>query len=356
MNMKKNEYLDLLLESFPEAKKIQGLQEPYERNINLGKCARMISKNDLAKSDLDSTLDICIPIHGWSITNGCKISNLPLKLEKSLMQCYHFNYSQEDLKTMVTSPKILFDRYHQNFLFDGELVSKSYFFMISPQAINEDLPIIYRMSVARYVDDPVHYSISMHAIVGGRVDGWLFLARLDNNNKNEHIIKPEQPILKTNDDIMNLKNLTPTKNLREEHKFKTIAYPHLHRADASYEPGIQPEKLVPVHLDKCVNNTISQNIAYLMNLFKIQNKPMFQETDITIEKLIEKVEKEFINNNSNTTPDSTEIIKSIVQMELEHQREIENNSEKIVKEFHKHHKSQQANYRCNHKNQCHTPR
>lgn len=302
----------------------------FVRNIDQGKRCRIISKDDLKKSDLPSTLDICVNIRNWPLTKKCKISNLPNNTEKYLMQTYHFNFSHGDLEKMVTTPKVAFDRYHKNFTSNGELVSKSFFTLAAPQVENMDLPVVYRFSVSRYVDDPQHYSISVHAIVGGREDGWLFLARLDNNTKNEHIVKGDiKAMLKTEEDVIEQIKPCPASNLSEKGRFHVIPYPHIHRADSNCEKGIQPEKLVPIYVEKCKDKSFEQNIQYMMQLFNIQSSTMFCKNDEFLEDVLAKSKKHI---STEKTKDATSFVNSIILMEKTHGRNVGDiGSDEIVK-------------------------
>lgn len=314
---------------------------PFKRDILPGKKARIIPKDDLKISDFPSTLYIRVNPRKWPLTKNCKISNLPVNYEKYNMQTYHFDFTHGDLKQMVTTPKVAFDRYHKNFTASGELVSKSFFILAAPQVEGMDLPVVYRLGISRYVDDPEHYSISMHAVVGGREDGWLFLARLDNNTKNEHIIKETVKQQITGDGmIIDDFCPSPCKNLTEKSRFHTIPYPHLHKADANCQPGVQPEKLVPLYVEKCKGKTFEQNIEYMMNLFNIQTKTMFYNDDDLMDNVLKNA-KEIIAINQEINP--KEFVEEIKSMELAHGREVGGIDENQIVNHVRHHHNKGKN-------------
>ena len=143
---------------------------------------------------------------------------------------------------------------------------------------NTGLPTIYRLSVSRYVDNPQHYSISLHAIVGGCVDGFLFLGRFDNNNECNHIVKPDKAVLKNDIQF----TLTAGNSMTNQH-FHEIGFPHIHLADANYACGSIPEKVTPKFVEKCKNNNFEENIEYIMHLFGISHYHNFYKQD---EKLL----------------------------------------------------------------------
>lgn len=315
----------------------------FSRDIPSGKRARIIPKDDLKISDLPSTLHITINPRKWPLTKNCKISNLPVNYEKYNMQTYHFEFSHGDLRQMVNTPKVAFDRYHKNFTANGELVSKSFFILAAPQVGGMDLPVVYRLGVSRYVDDPEHYSISIHAIVGGREDGWLFLARLDNNTKNEHVIKEcVQEQIQSDAVIIDDMCPAPCKNLSEKSRFHTIPYPHLHRADANCQIGVQPEKLVPLYVEKCKGKTFEQNIQYMMQLFNIQSNTMFCNQDDFMETILQNAKTKI---STEQIKDPTKFVDEIASMELAHGRNVGDIDENpILKNIKRHHnKAKQHN-------------
>lgn len=318
----------------------------FKRHIIAGKKARIIPKDDLKISDLPSTLHININPRNWPLTNKCRISNLPVNYEKYNMQMYHFDFSHGDLKQMVNTPKVAFDRYHKNFMANGELVSKSFFILAAPQIEGMHLPTVYRLGISRYIDDPEHYSISIHAIVGGREDGWLFLARLDNNTKNEHVIKEcvKEQILGDGiivDDMCP----SPCKNLTEKSRFHVIPYPHLHRADANCQAGVQPEKLVPLYIDKCKGKTFEQNIQYMMQLFNIQSKVLFYDDDEFLENVLQNAKTKI---SPEQVKDPTALVNEIKSMELLHGRNVGDIDENpIVKNIKTHHNKNKKHH-CKH--------
>ena len=180
-------------------------------------------------------------------------------------------------KTSIT-PKIIVDTWHSTFITDEGVVHRTSFFAVAPNAnVKNGIPQLYRFSITRCDDKTEHYTMNMHAIVGGKEDGWLFLARLDNNTAGIY-----HPVLKNNMTRAYLKqhNAVITKSftykqLRQKSKLKgankpvnqyeyCIPFPHIHQADPHYEIGTHAEKVCPKFLRKCAYNNFEQNLAFMM--------------------------------------------------------------------------------------------
>ena len=276
---------------------------PFERDIPLNKTYRIFSKQSLKYSDLE-TSEITIPIRKVKTPDEYALSNLPISKERALMQDYHFCFSQGDLKQMVTSPKVLIDQKHLNLISRKQLVSKTNFFMVSPQLQNTGLPTIYRLSVSRYVDNPQHYSISLHAVVGGCVDGFLFLGRFDNNNECNHIVKPDKAVLKNDIQF----TLTAGNSMTNQH-FHEIGFPHIHLADANYACGSIPEKVTPKFVEKCKNNNFEENIEYIMHLFGISHYHNFYKQDEKLLTVLDESKKFAVLRDDRKTDVITDVIR-----------------------------------------------
>ena len=301
-------YLKKILHAIPEAKEIDDLDIFHKREIPFNKTYRVFSKQSLKYRDLELN-EIDIPIRKVVMPKGYKISNIPHTKERATMQDYHFSFSEGDLYQMIKSPKVVIDKKHMNIMSRGKIVSKTNFFMVAPQVENMGLPVLYRLSAARYLDNPAHHSISMHAIVGGCIDGFLFLGRLDNNTEGNHIIKPEKPILKNGEPIIRIADC----DMLEEY-YHTIPFPHIHTATARYKLGDIPEKSVPEYVSNCKNNSFKQNIEYMMKKYGISHYTHLYYQDALLADVLKEVKQETILREKRNSRD---LIKEIVQSEMQ---------------------------------------
>ncbi len=291
------------------------------RNIYFGKTHRIISKDDLKRSDLDK-LEIVIPLNnsGCNFPHNYSLANIPNTVEKAKLQSYHFSFSKEQLGAMFTCPKVAVDRFHNTYVYNNEVMHRTSFYLIAPNRennfhkdpkmfesiINEsEIPILYRFSISRNLTNKEHYSISMYALVGGAEDGWLFLARLDNNNQLHHDFITDST---TKASYFKKHSAIPVCEYDEKHQkmlqvfsemfgdenntnmpsgiIHRIAFPHIHQADSSYEPGDEPETSCPKFLKKCASNTLEENVAFMMKAFHISETPEFYSNNESIEKIV----------------------------------------------------------------------
>lgn len=299
-----------------------------DRNIYLGETFRIFDKNELRGSDLSKS-EIVIPMENGRcmFPQHYSLANLPVNVERASMQSYHIPFSREQLGAMFTAPKVVIDRWHNTYVYNGEVMHRTSFYLIAPNPFktplaksdeeisNKDpllnqteLPILYRFSVSRNLKNKEHYSISMHAILGGKEDGFLFLARLDNNTHQPHDFLSDKT---QNGAFLKRHAAVPVDNPNEKQQkimqvfaemtgsetgdeicrgiMHRIAFPHIHQADANYEQGDEPEKSCPKFLKKCVNNSFEDNIAFMMKAFHIADVPQFANSnkylsDLMVEK------------------------------------------------------------------------
>ena len=286
-----------------------------ERNIYLGKTSRIISKNSLQRGDLHPS-EIKVPLDhpACQLPSDFSLANLPVTVEKSCLQNYYFPFSQEQLGKMFLTPKIIVDRWHTTFVNDSEIMHKTSFYAVAPFAKAKDendvnVPEIYRFSVSRSESNSEHYSISLHAIVGGKEDGWLFVARLDNNNSGKHdfvaseketpsFLKKHSAIAVPSQDEQKQKMIGAFEEMFGEETgqevFRSvihrIAFPHMHQASANYEPGDQPEKNCPKFLRKCAGKSFDELLAFMMESCHICDTPQFYDHNEKISKIVQRLE------------------------------------------------------------------
>lgn len=226
-----------------------------------------------------------------------RLSNLPVLTEKSSLQDYHFQYSSEQLKNMYKTPKRIVDKFYSSFSSSMGLMQRTSFYMVAPYA-EKDIPSIYRLSVAHSASDPDHYTISMHAIVGGREDGWLFLGRFDNASVEPHKIVASEyspkELKKHNaakiecftliDRRMREKAMVRKNDVLPE--LYCIPFPHMHKPDIHYEVGEDIERCLPKFMRNCVYNTYEENVEYMMKVFNIYDCPHYRTKDKFLRDII----------------------------------------------------------------------
>lgn len=243
------------------------------------------------------------------------MSNIPVYAEDKYMQQYHFIFNNEQLKEMFTTPKIIVDRWHSTFVTSEGVVHRTSFFAVAPHADTKNgIPMIYRFSITRQPNIPDHYTINVHAIVGGKEDGWLFLARLDNSDSNATI----HPILQhyLTKQFLKRHNAVRTQefNFHQEKRHQKlkgsndinkycycIPYPHMHQATPYYEVGDQAERVCPKFLRKCANNDFAQNLAYMLKAFRVYDRPHFRSENDNLYSVIRE-EKRITTINDNPNP------------------------------------------------------
>lgn len=301
------------------------------RDIPQDTAFRIIGKEKLKESDMSQN-EIVVPLKNarCRFPQDYHLSNLPIHIERSCMQNYHIPFTNEQLGQMVTSPKIIIDRWHNSFVFDNQVMHRTSFYAIAPNGFEEDLsstnsyppflnqsyiPVLYRFSVSQNIRNKSHFSISVHAIVGGKEDGWLFLARLDNNSKTPHnfVSDPKVDVVKKYNAIPVPQSTdTSADNLEQEEVYKSvihkISFPHLHQANTNYALGDDPEKGCPKFLKKCVSNSFEENLGFMMKIFHIHDVPHFCSKDARLEDLMGRKRNSF---TINPEPDPSFLIKEI---------------------------------------------
>ncbi len=271
------------------------------------------------------------------------LSNLPVYAEDKYMQQYHFVFNNQQLKEMFTTPKIIIDRWHSTFVTSEGVVHRTSFFAVAPHADTKNgIPTLYRFSITRQPSTSNHYTINMHAIVGGKEDGWLFLARLDNSDCTTSI----HPILQhfITKQFLKRHNAVCTKEFnfhqyKRQQKLKgkkeinencyCIPYPHIHQANPFYEVGEQAERVCPKFLRKCVNNSFEQNLAYMMKAFRIYDHLHLRDENCNLNSII-KEEKRITTINKQPNPQY--LINEL--LEQEKQRMVVKPAKKLAKVKH----------------------
>lgn len=295
----------------------------------------LLSKRQQKKSE-EETLKIELTLNEKlvKIPYYYTLANLPVYVESKYMQKYHFNFTNQQLKEMYTTTKIIVDKWHSTFITDEGIVHRTSFFAVAPNAnIQNGIPALYRLSITRKENDQKHYTINMHAIAAGKPDGWLFLGRLDNNI--EAIIHPvlknymTKKFLKQHNAVVT-KNFTPHQlklksKLKNKPKYYSnfnycIPFPHMHQPSTKYEVGEYAERNCPKFLRKCASNTFDENVGYMMKIFNISDHPHYRNEN---EYLLKIIQQEKNTTNINFPPDPQIVVKEIKKMESSNYNEDE---------------------------------
>ena len=255
------------------------------------------------------------------------LSNLPVLCEKRSMQEYYFKYSSLQLKNMYQTPKIIVDKFYNSFSTSSGIVYRTSFYAVAPHA-QKDIPSLYRLSITTCSNNPEHYNISLHAIVGGKEDGWLFLGRFDNDTTEAHLIvetEYSRKELKKNNAILSERNTFIQNRLRNKYDLKqndqktklySVPFPHMHKPTPFFEVGEDVERNLPKFMRNCVYNNFEQNVAYMLKVFNVYDHLHLREKDELLCDTI-KTEKKITNLNKN--PNSSEILKELPKnIEIEH--------------------------------------
>ena len=260
---------------------------------------RQLSKNDDSEKLLNNhqihaimknknTHTISLPLVSQIVgfQKGYTLDNMPDYCEAASLQKYRFVYTPEQLREMFATPKIIIDT-HYNFVADSSgKRPRTSFFAIAPHAkAHMGIPLLYRFSVLVDTNNPNHYSISMHAIIGGKEDGWLFLGRLDNDDTSPHSRVASTITTKK----AKRTNAVPTKIVSQAQKnvvsnaqkqdstispeIYCIPFPHIHQPDRNYDACEGPEDLDPKFLRQCTHNNFEGNLQYMMKIFNISDQP-----------------------------------------------------------------------------------
>lgn len=240
------------------------------------------------------------------------LSNLPVLSEKRSMQDYHFTYTDEQLKNMYKTPKIIVDMFCSSFNSNLGTMYRISFFAVAPNA-QSNIPSIYRFSIVINESTPEHYSISLHGIVGGKEDGWLFLGRLD-NAKDSHLIDDESlkekfspKQLREYNKKLKMHNAVKkpiftaseqeARNARGVSRKEPLQYkdcipcPHMHKPNTKYKLGDDIERCLPKFMRNCFYNDFDENVMYMMNIFNIYKHPHFRKHDALLVDIIKKERK-----------------------------------------------------------------
>ncbi len=298
----------LEMQKFVEGENILKLNHNLGRNIPYEELdEKILNKRDYYKHkknpnyvEVDLTEKIC------KMPSDYMLSNIPVLCEKRSMQDYHFNYSNEQLKNMYKTPKIIIDKFCSSFVTSSGIIQRTSFYLVAPKA-PKDIPQLYRLSITTSNVDEEHYNISMHAIVGGKVDGWLFLGRLDNDSVEPHKIaeteyKPKE--LKSHNAAKIECFSFIDRRIRENAKVSrdeklpdiyAIPFPHMHKPDIHYEIGEDIERCLPKFMKNCVNKNFEENVAYFMERFNVYEHPHIRQSNMLFSDVI-KEENKTINN------------------------------------------------------------
>lgn len=258
-----------------------------DRDIPDGPYISRFNKEELRNIDL-ALSEIRLPIDTYldefvEKTNSGRflLSNVPTLVEYANLQRYHVNFSKDELLKMLRSPKVVIDRQHSSFEFQKSIMNRTSFVAVAPHLFNENLPCLYRLSIARELRHPEHYSVSMHAIISGLADGYLFLGRIDNNTARFHLgaatVGRKFTIKHANGETSVVSGTSSE---------EAIPFPHIHLANPKYVPGDIPEQCEPMIFSDKKPENISESLEHMMGLTSIQSKPKFYNQNVSLKKIL----------------------------------------------------------------------
>lgn len=319
-----------------------------ERNIPQGKMYRIVSKTkpdgdkkDKKPKNTEELSRRKVKMEGFAsgFPIDYKLSNIPIHVQKVNLQSYYFPFTGEELDAMMHAPKVIIDRWHEAFATETEVLHKTDFYAVAPNpfmvGLNRQeslysgnyalltktyLPILYRFSVIRNTKKKDHYSISVHGIVGGKEDGWLFLGRLDNGEQDtmhKMMVNPEnsaelmaryrsQPVLKYTPKQQELIDHFKRK-YEENHSdaygfvMHQIPFPHIHIADPDYRNDTIPERICPKHIEENIDFSFAENLAFMMHTFHIADRPHFYYENTRLADIVAE-ERYCVHNARNPNP------------------------------------------------------
>lgn len=257
------------------------------RNIPDGPYYSRFNREELRNIDLELS-EIRVPLdtgleNFMDETNSGRfsLSNVPTLVEYANLQRYHINFTKDELLKMLRSPKIVVDRQHSSFEFQRSVMNRTSFVAVAPHLVNESLPCLYRLSIARELKNPEHYSISMHAIISGLADGYVFLGRIDNNNSRFHLgaaaAERKFTIKHANGE---------TTVISGNSSEKAIPFPHIHLASPAYIAGDIPEQCEPMMFSGKGPESISDSLDHMMGLTSVQRKPRFYNQNVSLRQVL----------------------------------------------------------------------
>ena len=219
-------------------------------------------------------------IDSFALKRNLLVSNRPLT-EKARMQKYNIFCSPKNYAIMASAPKYIFDTYHFVFEHNGNLFEKTHFFAVAPtldSGTSEGLPVLYRFSVCREVNNPEHFSFNLYAIVGGYEDGFYFISRLDNNNQ-EFSHRVQNPYLKSST-MLNPSHLKP------ENRFQVVPFPHIHRPRFTSTERDRREASHPYHLSHLKGADFAKCLDEYMQMYGISNDMILARDNCLIEQVL----------------------------------------------------------------------
>ena len=197
-----------------------------------------------------------------ALKNKLSIGDLPHR-EKSRLQDSYIHAELDQIQKMMRAPKKIIDVYNKYFNVNNTNHVETIFFMVAPSLINRGLPAIYRLAIVQNLESGKsdNYSISLHSIVNGKHDSFLFLARLDNKPDTVHVYN---------------------------HKVK-MGHPHMHlwtENPNDYQKQGYPEKVIPTvgpeELPEEIADSVSMGITHIMKMANIDGKVELYKKNMTI--------------------------------------------------------------------------
>lgn len=279
------------------------------REIPDGPYIWKFNKEDLRHSDLELS-EIQMPIDAEfdsfidRVESGrFRLSNVPTLVEYARLQRYHIKFSEEQLMQMLNTPKVIVDRQHCSFEFQKAIINRTSFIAVAPSLVQDQLPCLYRLSIARELKNPEHYSVSAYAIVSGLADGYVFLGRVDNNNSKFHqnMVRAERKFIIEHENGKTI--VVPNKNLDSEPVTSSVhnmPFPHIHLADPNYKEGDIPEQCEPVAFVENIPDNVSDSLLHMLQMTQTDCTPRFYNRNVALNEILREMRDISAVQSSNT--------------------------------------------------------
>ena len=325
MSKSKKDRITTMIETFTYTDDLDGIAG---RDITACEPVKLISNRRLyAKTKTVSPIELVVPLNKKNsvLPYDYCLSNIPLLSEKKNLQCYHFEFTPGQLGQMFKTPKKIVDRWYNTFETMDGVVLRSSFFAVAPKAnVDDGIPQLYRFSITQNLKHPSNYNITMHAVVGGAEDGWLFLGRLDDASDYPHAFLDSglgKDFIKSHNAVYADRNKMLYQHLLHKYgdkktlqdvmpKMYCVPFPHIHLPDSKYEIGVNPEHECPKFLRKCVGNTFEENLAFMMKIYCIDDNLSLRKFD---DNLYHIMKEEGNRTHVSSHPNPQNIIKFMEQ-------------------------------------------
>lgn len=148
----------------------------------------MFLKNRLIDKEARRALDITDP--RFQVGPSFGLTNLP-KVSGDLANRYNFKFTDEQMKEMLDTPKVIFATSEYRMKDDPERnvqLNVLHLYMVAPWLDDTSLPLIYRMDILQCPQNENFSGFKVNAIVGGCKDGECQLVGVQCKNRDHNAI------------------------------------------------------------------------------------------------------------------------------------------------------------------------